>query len=355
MHISLYLSRSLLQKFLFKGLLVFLFLGLIVFVQTDIPDFNNYKMVYDVIGAGRNYLSTGIGWLYLCKFGNLLHLNYRVFKTIFSLMAFMTINSTLQHFVTDYRKKRYFWLLYLIFPFLLDCIQFRFLVASALFICSTRFFAEENIKNFLKGMLFVLLAASIHSSFIFYLLLIPFLQNKKIQRFVPFILTLCVIFLFLTFFQKELIIQFFSHFISGGKITRYFYSSGAAGFLGFIAYCGILILNFFMIRNLTIKILNNCNENTKEYRFVKFMEYLNLATLFLIPFLRFDVNFIRLARPIWILNYIMLLVSYVYDVKYTSFLKIKLNYNVVIVLLAIFENLVFFSAVSFDAFQQLLF
>ena len=334
-------------KFKFKhfDLLVIIFLIALVCIKIDIPDWNNYNTIYNYIGSGHYYDDTGIGWYYLCKVFSSLGISFRIFKTIIFGCSLLLIRHFLNFYFKESLDKRKFWGFYLIFPALLDCIQFRFLLAMAIFMVIIKLYSSETKLGKLFSLLLFFICISIHSSFVFFVLFL-LVKNKSNKRTIS---NLAIFFVFIIMFvialDKNLIVSIASNFINTNRIERYFIESKSAGVIGFIIYSILLIINYLITKNI-------CNSfNNKKFIVIKNLNYLSLL---IIPFLLFDVNFIRLARPIWLLNVILYVSAGGNVENKVRIFKIQFNYKYLTIFLCVIENVIFFSGVSFNEFINMM-
>jgi len=289
---------------------------------------------------GHYYIDTGIGWYYLCKFFGGIGIEFRLFKTILTVLSLLLINSTLEH-VSTIKDNKYiknsFWLIYLIFPALLDCIQLRFLVSSSIFIYSSIYFYDKRFKSIIKLIILFIISVSIHSSCLFYVLVYLFSFSKKIVSIIPFLVSFLTIILLV---NKNVVIKFISLFINDLRIERYFYGTNSTGIVGILLYSFLIFFCYEIIKNVCIK-LEECKDK-RALNYVETIRRFSFVIFLIIPLLTFDTNFVRLFRPIWVLQLIVMVLALCNHIRYVTPLKIKFNYFLILVFISLFCSFLFF-------------
>ncbi|HEL1563400.1 TPA: EpsG family protein [Streptococcus suis] len=155
--------------------------------------------------------------LYYCliKFANSIKLSYVQFKMLTSTIELTLISST----VLKYSKRPNLVILfYFVFPFLISVAQMRNALATSIFIYSLRFLIEDLHResfimkkflttNELKYIIGIVIAAFVHTSALFWLLLlIPLKFNEKIVTISTIIISCSVAFLNPTTLNKILLL-----------------------------------------------------------------------------------------------------------------------------------------------------
>ena len=326
------------------------FIATISYLGKDVADFENYETAYNYISMGNYYKDLGVGWYYLCTIGAKLGLGYLQFKTLIIIVSMLLVNSTIKYFTKDCKYKSFIWSLYLIFPVLLDCVQIRFFLAEAIVLYALRFLFDSNKRGIIKYIILVLLAATVHSSVLLYLIFLLYkILGKYESKYIIIMILLTAI---LSIFKNE-IINLLSLVINQERIQRYFYSNDTLGIKGIISYTFIIFL-FYYITNVIIK---KCRENRLEeekIHFFSFISKLNILISITIALSVFDPNFFRLQRIMWIIMYISIIRLLNYDIKNITIFNISMPVSIIAIFFAIIGNLIFISLNNFNVVQSLL-
>lgn len=160
--------------FFFSILLLWI---LFSFCSELIPDYRSYARVFGRLNSGIYNHSMETGYWLLCKFAVFLGLDFSVFRKIYGLIGFTLMGST----AVRYTDKPYrVFLLYLLYPFLLDLVQIRHFMACAIIIFGIRYLEEFKKENVVKYIMCVLLAMTQHSSAIVYsVFLLAYLRDIR--------------------------------------------------------------------------------------------------------------------------------------------------------------------------------
>mgnify|MGYP001623763382 CR=1 FL=1 len=354
LYLLILLIGILLKKKKHFNILVILLMILIVFISIDCPDYSNYEIPYNYIKNGNNFYDVGFIWFLICKIGGMMGLTFRVFKTLIVFISLLLINDTVKFFCNKEKEQvSKFWLIYLIFPMLLDCIQFRFFLASSIVFFSFRFWSEKNIFNIIRCSLLILLACLIHSSCLFILAcyILSLIQNGKKNNITKYIILTLLFSIFIAL-GREQIISFLSLFINKTRIDRYLLSGNPSGMMSILVNFIVILTNYQILSKNIDKEIVSYNQS-KNIKYIYAINNINKLCFLILPLLAFDSNFIRIFRLVWILN----IVNYIILQKHSSniFLyKFKLNYTNFMILFALFLNVLFFVGISFDSFLVLL-
>lgn len=286
-------------------LVTILALGWLTLVSINVADFEAYEHVYNYIGAGNLYLNTGYGWWILCRIGNILQLNYAQFKFIILVVGLVLIWSTIWHFKLN---DNLIMSTYIIYPAITDLIQIRFFLAISIVIFFLRFLIKNSSWNYMIYIIGVVLAAQIHTSAYFYLVFVfCFYMVKHFKS--TFIFTT----LFLLFFlvKKNLVISLISHIGTEQESSFYLNSQYYASFNDTILFIFTTILFFllsiYMYKSyISKKTTFNVKDNSMvsiDINFLKFLIGANYISIFIVLLSTFAFTFLRLQKPLWILNY----------------------------------------------------
>ncbi len=273
----------------------------------------------------REYNAIGIGYItkyelmfsLTAKIGNLLKLSYDQYKAIISVVSFFMIDLYLRKNV---KNVTFVWTLYMIYSSIYDAYLLRHFMGMTLILLALyRLLEEKNLKNILIYVGFVCLAGLSHSSFWFFLLLLPlsFLNNKK-KITVILIFTLAV-YLFGLSGLGDFIFKLYSRLpIRHYTIEKYMRKSysNLNGILGDWIYTTICMLPAVHIWYKTRRKHRGTLKDNVQGKIAYEMITLNILFMTLLPFLYFVDNFSRLQR-------ILIFINYIYIAKYMDTVPIK--------------------------------
>lgn len=306
--IGIFLKRNKMFSYMMIALAIFLIAGNICNA-----DYTNYITNYNNI---LNPLYTDkfeIGYQFIVMICFKLGLTYNQFLLISSIIAFILIFNTVKLF-TPYTSLTIS--LYMIFPFVLDLVQYRNFLSMSIFIYGLRYIICTN-KNYFKYIICVLIASLFHKSALIYLILL--LINIKDNRKLIYIMiasTLSVV-LF-----KPTIFKLLASFVSIEKIE--YYTSATTSIttkLCAITYFIYMILLVHVSINILKKenILEKINIKRKKYIYnqceiirpkyyeldVESIIKICIITCIMLPFFMNNLNIVRLYRNLYIIYYII--------------------------------------------------
>ena len=178
-------KNSKIIAFLFLVFMWLLFWG--NYKNADYINYYNFFISYTF--GGNIILSSEIGYQLLNKVIAYFTNDFAVFRLIISLLGLGLISSTVEKY-TKYTGIVY--VLYFIYPFLLDIVQIRNFLAMSIFIFSIRYLISEKKEDNFKYILCILIASSIHYAAILYLPLI-FISKFKAKGLIYVSFALMVI------------------------------------------------------------------------------------------------------------------------------------------------------------------
>lgn len=299
------------------SLFIFPLLFMICLVSKDIPDMENYGDYYNAIGSGDRNTFLGYGWLLLCIIGNKYQLSYVAFKSILYLITCGLVYQTIGKIVADSKEKNLVFVIYLIFPGLLDLIQIRFFLASTIILYNlVVFLKKQNIKNGIKYVIATAIAFTIHSSSIFCLvfLFIPLLKYMKLKTI---FITVCIAsfgFIIVSPAIKDVLIAVLPDY-QADRINSYF-SSGHIKLIALVIYSSLFFLQYLLSY---IMYRSNVLDD-EDKKLMRDVCILNTLLLLSIPLVYISSDFLRLQRPYLLLNTALIIKNY----KSSKSIKIEL-------------------------------
>lgn len=329
--------------------LIILFLCFLQFFQIGSPDYENYKVVYDFIGSGYRYLDTGYGWLVLCKFGNILCLNYREFQVVLLFICLLIIMWVVNKIVGTTKNTHMFYSLYLLYPALMDLVQFRFFVATVLVFLGISFLNENSFFNYIKFITCVIIAFTIHSATLFYMIfiLIPIFNKIKIA-----LCMLVTVFSIGFFVFKSQLLSFIALFINEARVNRYLQSTDSVGIYGLIAYIVTLII--FNIILYKASIITKTVQDKKTKVFIDNIYSISLLFWVVLPLSSFDTNLFRIQRIMWPLLYLVLVLMFNQKIYKIKIFEVEISIKCIAFFLAIFGFIFYILWFNFDVIKVFL-
>lgn len=289
MHNILLYVLIIMLGFIFKknkiiSLIMIVFVAYMIIISKGNADYHFYELNYEKLKEGYND-NFEIGFQIL----NLIFIKMGL--TYFQLYFALTMGSILLIFYIIFKNTQnpnFIFSLYLIFPFIVDLVQYRNLISMSIIIFSSiRLFKQKKVVSFIIG---VIISTLIHKSSIIYLILLfPYFFNIK----VTFIFAI-ISFLLLYFFNYQ-IAYLLSPIIDIEKLI-YFESDTSL-----ITKIGILV--YFIIFNVTFFKMIKYDNNINGFRSVK-MVGINFIMIIFIALLLKNLNFSRLFRNTFILTYV---------------------------------------------------
>lgn len=289
--------------------LMIAFLCVMMGANTQNPDIYAYQLNYEK----TNLDSLEYGYWFFKQIFIFLGLDYKWFRIITSAIGILLINNTVKKVI---KNESAFYLMYFIYPFLLDVVQVRNFLAMAILIFSTPYLVNDDKGNSLKAIIFILLAMSFQTSAIIYLPMIFFIKKKKNKIFI--LLFIEIVILLVIFTLNNSILNSFSEFlinIFGNYEERISIFAYKQTNLGFILFWFIQLMNFILMywsnKNYNDASLNpiedSLHSNIFQKKYIKTVYWINIYAFFFLPFYVFQSTFSRFMRnliPLNILAYI---------------------------------------------------
>ncbi|WP_284036359.1 EpsG family protein [Neobacillus sp. 114] len=287
----------------------FLFLLLLFGGNTDNPDRLGYLNNYISLSKGKPLYDFEFGFQLLNKLGLSLGLSYNILQFTIATIGLLLIVNTIKYYRANIS---FVFILYLIYPFFIDVVQIRNFLAMSFIIYGSRFIISTQ-KNYLKYTIFVLLASAFHVTSLFYLfgLLTALKDNKKTMYTIIIASILSVFFI-------PIILQILNGFIPSEKITAYFFTETSL-------FTKCMVLVYFLTSILLVLISRNiilnsnneniCDQNNKLSKTLinvidpNAILKLNIICLLTLYFVMNNLDFIRLYRNIFVINYLLFAVA----------------------------------------------
>lgn len=247
-------------------------------------DYKNYEYAYNQIVNGSDNSYFNLGFIYIIKLSGFLGLNYQSFLICISGIITLLLFFTLRKLTNRVNLTL---ILFIIYPLVFDIVQYRnFLGYVVCFYGLDYLYKEKNsLKNSLIYIIFVLIATSIHSSMIIYLIfLLVKIKNKN-----RFILSVGICFSVVFLFSVDNQILF--NILSLIKLERFIGYEVDGSFSTFIQYLAVYVSLYILAG---VKQGNYIRNNN--------MKILTVAAI-LLPFILLNGTSARFIRNIFILFY----------------------------------------------------
>lgn len=265
-----------------------------------------YRFSYQQLAKqGASYTGgIDIGWLYFQLLLINLGVSFEGFRFVIGIVGIALIGQTIMKLSQQFN---FVIILYFIFPFILDVIQIRNFLGSALLIYSFQFLVKD--QKF-KSLIFILLASSIHSLIILFIPFI-FLYHFSLRKTFTFGAVATPILIMLTstlFFQS--ILKIFADDSVLNKISGYLNKAGSGFLFLWSMQLTFVLLIYGIYRSFKLKF----PQKASILNFIELVLKLNIFTIIIsFPLIIFDGNFTRMFRDIMILNYIVISYSFMLD------------------------------------------
>ena len=295
----MYRLRELVKKsknFVNKKNIIFVLLALLTWIvystNTNNPDYSlleqRYYSVYPQYFVTKPLYGVLV-WLF-----NSIHLPYSIFVCITSLFA---ITLFARYVYIHSYKKEFVWILYLIYPFLLDVVQTTNFLSFAIVLQSLDYLSSFNKKSVAKFTFGIIFASLIHPSSILYLLFllayIPKMTVSKILKIDALVVIILICGIALVPLLKQLGV--FSGIITQLSYYLLFKPSYIKGTILYLALVLFLLGSCLFLR---FKLTNNWKEIRDDFQ-IKIL----FIMLCFIPLLLVGSEFVRYIRNMWIIAY----------------------------------------------------
>lgn len=282
---------------------------------TFLSDYDNYQRSYENIACSGLFDSSQVGYTILMKAGNLLGLDFFAFRIIVTGICLLVIYQVIKRYSYN---SNYILLLYMIYPMIIDSEHFRNFIAITVLLVAIRFLEKNLLKNKIKYLLLILIASTIHISFIFYIPLVFVNVNhkNKLIKGLAIGVGLLTVVAFLNNNQVPFV-QSVINFIDNEKVQRYLGATTNFGFLiPVVLHLTSIILVFWSRRIIIRKDTNTmeeiggklyCNKKKriKDIEFGNLVFWINILGVIFFPLYIMNIQFYRLSRNFLILNFIV--------------------------------------------------
>lgn len=301
------------------------FLSITSYLYADIV---NYMPLFEFINnfdISFSVKSSGLGWIIINKIFYFIGFNYR--GLILGLIYFNFYLMHLSAKKLEINENIYFGL-YLIFPGLIQLVQIKFFTATCIVMFGYTLMLTSDRFPKLKFIMSILIATTIHTSSVMYLLLIlPILIKINEKQYIFFVFGITAIAKIFLNNIISIVILYLNSRLSERYITNSISPTTLQWFVA-IFYCWLMlfIISFYILNNTKAGINDKFNILGLNYQS-------NLILLLTLVFLTLDKNFHRFLE----LGYLLLYFSlglYIKPPKY-SYKKLLLILILIIILVIV--------------------
>lgn len=315
--------------------MLFLITWIIFGGNSDNADYQNYNAIYDFIKNNGSYSAVESGFEIICILFIKLGFDYQNFLVVYSFIGLLLVQSTVRKLTKNHNVV---WLLYFVFPFLLDVVQIRNFMSMSIIVFAIRFLLEKKHLNIFKFIVLVLLASTFHVSSLFYLLLLLTKFSSKTIAYLTIVISLIIQLVLKT---NSAILMYF---LNINKLETYLSSS--TSFIGVLFFLIYLIINLIFLI-LVQKAATNFQLEKNKIKVINLILKINIIMLISYNFLIYDADFIRLQRNLLILNYVAF--SIVIPYKKISKNKMILFLTSICVSMVFFFNWIFIISQTYES------
>lgn len=274
-----------------------------VLTSKDQADFINYEKYYNLLNSGIveiQYMGMPVLWGKLCLLFGKINLTYVGMSVIVIVISMSLIHVRIK------KMKIYenlFWIFYLIFPGLVQCVQLRFFLGTSIVFWGLIPFLEKKPKSTITFCISIIIAYFVHSSCLIFMifLFLPVFDKCKNKKTLLFALTSCII----IYLGNKYFIKIIGNLIPTTKFERYFVSDiSKTTITWFVKIIFVWIFAYIESKYFYLKIINSDIDNENKFFFTR---CLNAITLLLTTtiFLIYDSNFHRFLEIGYMLFYII--------------------------------------------------
>lgn len=285
----------------FSGMLVFWLWATAAFSYKTV-DYVNYKSSYN---AGSFDNSIEYGYNFLIHLFNSFGFTYEQFQVVLVSIILVLLILCYKKFTVSSNLVA---ACFSIYPFFMHCIQLRTALSSAILSFAIIYFLVE--KKFLRYLISIIIASSIHFTFYIYLifLLYPFLNTKWLRKLLISFLVLFLGASVFAHFNNSSFLNFINTLVISDSRIQY-WTSGKTN-LGFIAYWLLQLVTIYI----SYMLFKNSKDDENYFDYIRTIYYCNILNLVSLPLLTLASTFGRLISNMLfvnILNWQLLPKSYI--------------------------------------------
>jgi hypothetical protein len=263
---------------------------------TDLVGYEKYYAYLLNGGIEFDYLGYTIGWWIICRFSILLHLSCRGMLVLVLFLSCFIMHKAIQKLPC---RENTFWALFLVFPALVQCVQIRFFLATAVVFYGFILLIDNARYGWVSYLVSVTVAYCIHASCAIYIIFIfvIFFKTMKVQKVALFSLVGTA----LLYCSKSYISQIAKLILPSIKYIRYFKSYISNTTLSWtfkiaLIWLACVVIVLIVSRSSHEMILESHRQGTVEANMLTKTTMAILMLVITLPLLAFDSNFHRLIE-----------------------------------------------------------
>lgn len=302
-------------------LLYLTFLAVVWAGNIEGPDIENYFIQYEesnsVASAAKGY---GVTYEWIMSFFSRRDIPFVLYRLIISIIGLVLLFGSLKMWSSNVAILI---VAYMATTFFMDGIQMRNFMALPFLYCGFCFlFSNLRYKKTLFALM-ILLAATIHSSFLGYLLFIVIPTESKYEKGRQRIIVVLSVLLCLLFYFGRSYLSYLNMFVSSVDEDRAFsYNANNTNYGPFIPFF-IQLFSVYMLSSFSkCKVIDSCdNKRIHEgSEVLRYCTWINILGLLFVPFSFIQLTFYRLVRNLLLLNVGAYTLVYKCKIKFSIFI-----------------------------------
>ena len=287
---------------------VALLLCVLTATTDDYADLIGYINYYDIVQSGgvpSGMMDLPVGWLLLNKVVAATGLSVRGFICVVLILCVL-LSARFYRRVGCNRNLQ--WCLFLLFPALVQCVQLRFFLGFSIVLVSFIGIVNDEKHSIVRFVIGVLVASTIHSSMLVFLVLTPAgkLGGFGRKKGVLAVLALAI----LAYLCVGYVPGIAANFLNDVKYERYFVSGTSATTASWFLKILLIWVSALGLSYACIRVLNRGKEDGKkmgpeEERRSSTLLIAVALTGVTLPLLQFDSNFHRFIEIGFMLSYVL--------------------------------------------------
>lgn len=292
--------------------IILIYIWILMGLNTFTPDYNEYAWIYRNSTAWIVDVNVEWGFRLLCAWFYDLGLSYEQFRMVWAAIYVLILNETISKMT---KMPNAILPIFIFWPFIVYVSGIRFAMADIIVMYAITHLVR-NRKNGGRIYAFLLaLAASIHSSVIFYAVFLLSRREKIRNKYIKIFMAILGISVILRFSLLDSIVNLvFSETLIGYKIIKWLSYEANTGvvhmnLVGFSSNIVFVLAYAVIIYQMSISIINYEREayketkNMNEYERIKIFRNISALTLLIIPGFIITAEFIRMITGVLLVYY----------------------------------------------------
>ena len=287
---------------------------LFVFIHNtsvSFADYDNYERYFMRVTSGEMgilYMGMPVGWYYLCLLFAQIGLSYRGMTTVLIILSFFLVHRFVK---TIDCKEGAFWSLFILFPGLVQVVQLRFFLGSAIVFWTLGSLVRKEKWGLIRFLLGVFIAYFIHASCAIFLVFAFIILFDRFDTRKAIFMSVCGT--ALLYLASAYIPQVVALYIPSVKYERYFESSISETTTTWAIRIALVWIICVAVGLFCYRRLKKVGKGTNSQDLVDFnsiiapnmMTCISLLCLTL-PFLAFDMNFHRFLEVGYMVLFVLI-------------------------------------------------